>query len=254
VNSIEETILARANYKLDLDGKVIQAGKFDNKSTEADREAFLRSLLEDSSVGQEEEDAEDDDDINEMIARTEDELNLFKQMDIERRDEDLRIWRERGNTGPMPDRLIQLEELPEVYRQDDISSEEEDPDDYGRGQRARGRVYYDDFLTEEQFLVALEDDDVDLQDVIRKKQASRQARDEGRKRKQQAVAAAAGGNTDPESEESIQVTPARRGRPPKTPKSNTGDENANASVRRGRKRKNDVESHDSDGSVQKGVS
>lgn len=40
-NSIEENILARANYKLDIDGKVIQAGKFDNRSTEEDREAFL---------------------------------------------------------------------------------------------------------------------------------------------------------------------------------------------------------------------
>lgn len=40
-NSIEEEIVARANYKLDIDGKVIQAGKFDHRSTEEDREAFL---------------------------------------------------------------------------------------------------------------------------------------------------------------------------------------------------------------------
>ncbi|CAG8547826.1 9851_t:CDS:10 [Cetraspora pellucida] len=32
-NSIEETVLARTQYKLDIDGKVIQAGKFDQKST-----------------------------------------------------------------------------------------------------------------------------------------------------------------------------------------------------------------------------
>lgn len=44
-NSIEESILARANYKLDIDGKVIQAGKFDNRSTEEDREAFLVSFF-----------------------------------------------------------------------------------------------------------------------------------------------------------------------------------------------------------------
>lgn len=42
-NSIEEDILAKANYKLDIDGKVIQAGKFDNRSTDEDREAFLVS-------------------------------------------------------------------------------------------------------------------------------------------------------------------------------------------------------------------
>jgi ATP-dependent helicase STH1/SNF2 len=44
-NSVEESILARAQYKLDIDGKVIQAGKFDNRSTEEDREAFLVSIL-----------------------------------------------------------------------------------------------------------------------------------------------------------------------------------------------------------------
>jgi len=39
--SIEENILARAQYKLDIDDKVIQAGKFDNKSTAEEREALL---------------------------------------------------------------------------------------------------------------------------------------------------------------------------------------------------------------------
>jgi hypothetical protein len=42
---VEESILARAQYKLDIDGKVIQAGKFDNRSTEEDREAFLVSCI-----------------------------------------------------------------------------------------------------------------------------------------------------------------------------------------------------------------
>ncbi|EAQ89120.1 hypothetical protein CHGG_05739 [Chaetomium globosum CBS 148.51] len=34
--SVEEKILERARYKLDMDGKVIQAGRFDNKSSETD--------------------------------------------------------------------------------------------------------------------------------------------------------------------------------------------------------------------------
>lgn len=40
-NSIEEKILEVAQHKLSIDGKVIQAGKFDNRSTEKDREALL---------------------------------------------------------------------------------------------------------------------------------------------------------------------------------------------------------------------
>lgn len=44
--SIEESILARAQYKLDIDDKVIQAGKFDNKSTAEEREALLVCFLD----------------------------------------------------------------------------------------------------------------------------------------------------------------------------------------------------------------
>lgn len=44
-NSVEEKILERAQFKLDIDGKVIQAGKFDNKSTAEEREALLVSFL-----------------------------------------------------------------------------------------------------------------------------------------------------------------------------------------------------------------
>ena len=39
-DSVEEVILERAHQKLDIDGKVIQAGKFDNKSTAEEQEAF----------------------------------------------------------------------------------------------------------------------------------------------------------------------------------------------------------------------
>lgn len=36
---------ARARYKLDIDDKVIQAGRFDNKSTVEEQEEFLVSIL-----------------------------------------------------------------------------------------------------------------------------------------------------------------------------------------------------------------
>lgn len=44
-NSIEERILARANFKLDIDAKIIQAGKFDNKSSAQDRRDMLEFLM-----------------------------------------------------------------------------------------------------------------------------------------------------------------------------------------------------------------
>jgi ATP-dependent helicase STH1/SNF2 len=36
---------ARARYKLDIDDKVIQAGRFDNKSTQEEQEEFLVSVI-----------------------------------------------------------------------------------------------------------------------------------------------------------------------------------------------------------------
>jgi SWI/SNF-related matrix-associated actin-dependent regulator of chromatin subfamily A member 2/4 len=79
VNSVEEKILAAARYKLNVDEKVIQAGMFNNKSTGNERQQFLQKiLLQESTRGDEEEDEVPDDEIvNQMIARSEDEYNLF---------------------------------------------------------------------------------------------------------------------------------------------------------------------------------
>ena len=43
--SVEEAMYQRARYKLDIDDKVIQAGRFDNKSTQEEQEEFLVRCL-----------------------------------------------------------------------------------------------------------------------------------------------------------------------------------------------------------------
>ncbi|MCO5586889.1 hypothetical protein L7F22_040834 [Adiantum nelumboides] len=74
----------------------------------------------------------------------------------------------KGNT--LPERLIQEEELPSLYQQDfDTVNVLEDSVEEDPGVRRRNVVHYDDGLTEEQFLRALEDDDVDIADVVEKK-------------------------------------------------------------------------------------
>jgi ATP-dependent helicase STH1/SNF2 len=209
-------------------------------------------LLEDSNDGQDEgEEGFEDDDINELIARSEEELQLYRQMDIERKERELREWRERGGTGDPPERLIQLDELPEVYRQDDFTSSEEDVEDYGRGQRHRERVYYDDFLTEDQFIGALEDDEVDLHEFIRKKQESRQRREERKRRKEMQEEEGADG-----SDAGGSGTPARRNRQSRTPRGgdDRSDGSSAASAKRGRKRKNDTDGRDSDHSTSRQAS
>lgn len=177
-NSVEESILARANYKLDIDGKVIQAGKFDNRSTEEDREAFLRSLLEDKADEDDEENDEDidDEELNEILQRNESDIAVFHRIDDEREENDARQWQALGRRGK-PERLITEAELPVIYLNDDpIPEEDDDPLAFGRGQRSTGAVRYDDGLTEEQWLNALEDDNVDLDELIAKKERRKQKR------------------------------------------------------------------------------
>ncbi|KAI9248605.1 SNF2 family N-terminal domain-containing protein [Sporodiniella umbellata] len=174
-HSVEENILARANYKLDIDGKVIQAGKFDNKSTEEDREAFLKSLLEDKGdeISEAEDEEIDDDELNEILQRSETEVEVFQKIDKERNQFDARQWRALGLRGK-PERLITESELPDVYLNDDpIQNEVVDPLTLGRGQRSKESVRYDDGLTEEQWLNALEDDNVNLDELILRKEQRR---------------------------------------------------------------------------------
>ena len=104
-NSVEEVILERAYKKLDIDGKVIQAGKFDNKSTSEEQEALLRSLLDAEEErrkkresGVEEEEELKDSEINEILARNDEEMAVLTRMDEDRskKEEELGVKRLRN--------------------------------------------------------------------------------------------------------------------------------------------------------------
>lgn len=147
--SIEEHILARAREKLEIDKKVIQGGRFDNKSSASEREEFLRAILENNE--EDEEDTADlgDDEINEILARGDDEIEMFTRMDLERvRDAELAHIRS-GARGKVPERLITDEELPDVYHMEQqIAPAVDDALDQPR---RKTLVHYDDGLTEEQW-------------------------------------------------------------------------------------------------------
>jgi len=172
-NSVEEKILERAQFKLDMDGKVIQAGKFDNKSTNEERDEMLRVMLETAEAAEElETDEMDDEELNMAMKRNDDEFELFQKMDIER--EKTQPY---GPGRPHP-RLFSEEELPDIYINDDVPIVEEDNGPLGRGARERTKVRYDDGLTEEQWLDAVDADDDTIEDAIARKRsriAKRQA-------------------------------------------------------------------------------
>ncbi|CCU98428.1 unnamed protein product [Malassezia sympodialis ATCC 42132] len=180
--SVEETILARAQSKLEINGKVIQAGKFDNQATADERELLLRAMLEaDNEEDDEEERGElNDDELNELLARSEEEVAKFQEVDRERLADEETEWRALGNTGPLPDRLIQESELPEIYQRDFDTEAIDGTAEEQPLSRRRNVVRYDDGLTEEQFLRALEDEE-DLNEVVERKRE----RAERRRLKQQ---------------------------------------------------------------------
>ncbi|EDM13056.1 rCG47910, isoform CRA_a [Rattus norvegicus] len=196
VNSVEEKILAAAKYKLNVDQKVIQAGMFDQKSSSHERRAFLQAILEHEEENEEEDEVPDDETLNQMIARREEEFDLFMRMDMDRRREDAR------NPKRKP-RLMEEDELPSWIIKDDaeverLTCEEEEEKIFGRGSRQRRDVDYSDALTEKQWLRAIEDGNLEeMEEEVRLKK---------RKRRRNV-------DKDPVKED-VEKAKKRRGRPP----------------------------------------
>ena len=177
-NSVEEKILERAKFKLDMDGKVIQAGRFDNKSSETDRDAMLRVMLETAEAAESLEQEEmDDEDLNMILARSDEELQIFKEMD-EGRAKDM-IYGTAPGSKRIP-RLMAENELPEIYMSDANPISDAPEEITGRGQRERTRVKYDDGLTEEQWLNAVDDDEDSPEAAAARKQARKERREQNR--------------------------------------------------------------------------
>lgn len=210
-NSVEEKILERANYKLDMDGKVIQAGKFDNKSTNEERDAMLRIMLESAEAAESLEQEEmDDDDLNLIMMRHDRELEVFQEMDRKR------IAEDPYGPGKPLGRLIGESELPEIYLNEEAPAvEDKDDTPVGRGARERTRVKYDDGLTEEQWLDAVDNDDDTIEAAIARKEAKVAKR--GRN-KTARMGLDTGDSPAPSRESSEEPQPKKRGRKPKPEK------------------------------------
>ncbi|KID90960.1 SNF2-family ATP dependent chromatin remodeling factor snf21 [Metarhizium guizhouense ARSEF 977] len=235
-NSVEEKILERARFKLDMDGKVIQAGRFDNKSSETDRDAMLRTLLESADMAESgEQDDMEDEELNMMLARSDDEIAVFQKIDEERARDPVYGMSAGAKAKP---RLMGDDELPDIYLNEGNVVEEETEDlVLGRGARERTKVRYDDGLTEEQWLLAVDDDEDSPEAAAARKQARKDKREANRLKK---VAIMNSIDNSPSasraSTEEIE-TPKKRGRKPGSKnekrKAEDGDEEPPAKKRRG---------------------
>ncbi|RQM07216.1 hypothetical protein DH86_00000907 [Scytalidium sp. 3C] len=156
----------------------LDAGRFDNKSSETDRDAMLRVMLETAEAAESMEQEEmDDEDLNLILARNDDELTTFKTIDLERSKDP--IYGSAPGTKHIP-RLMAENELPEIYMSDANPISDEPEQLAGRGARERTRVRYDDGLTEEQWLNAVDDDEDSPEAAAARKQARKERREQNR--------------------------------------------------------------------------
>lgn len=103
---------------------------------------------------EEENEVPDDETVNQMLARSEGEFELYQRMDIERRREEAR-----QGSARKP-RLMEETELPEWMSKDEeeverLTCEEEEERVFGRGNRLKKDVDYGESLTEKEWLKAI---------------------------------------------------------------------------------------------------
>ena len=188
-DTVEERILAEANRKLNMDRQVIQAGKFNQKATDEERQEMLEDLLRQQESNEAAGDVPDDETLNEMLARSEQEVELFERMDAERA-ADPEIY---------PPLMTDEAELPSWVRQPEVDAEAsakremiaaaDFTSNYGRGRRRRerdpsGRLQYGDGLTEREWLRVLEIGQMgdDLENAIREKLRRKELKRERQRR------------------------------------------------------------------------
>uniref|UniRef100_A0A0D3GEZ7 Chromatin structure-remodeling complex protein SYD n=1 Tax=Oryza barthii TaxID=65489 RepID=A0A0D3GEZ7_9ORYZ len=174
VQTVEEQVRASAEHKLGVANQSITAGFFDNNTSAEDRREYLESLLR---GGKKEEAAPvlDDDALNDLLARSEDEIDIFESIDKQRREEEMATWltvvQNSSTSGldpsVMPSRLVTDDDLKsfchamKIYESSNIKSVKVvrrkgelgglDTQHYGRGKRAREVRSYEDQWTEEEF-------------------------------------------------------------------------------------------------------
>lgn len=172
--TIEVKILDQANKKLQVDAQVIQAGQFNNKSTENDRHQMLKDLLrqrhdEGDNLG----DVPTREELNRLIARTDDEIEAYIKYDEEaKKDGTFNALLE--EESDLPEWVLR----PDVDHKDAEEKEMELLQSHGRGMRKRKTTHDMDLLTEaEWFKVA--QGEFTVEEVFEKRRKRKEARRSG---------------------------------------------------------------------------
>eukprot|EP00455_Lapot_gusevi_P049806 TRINITY_DN7126_c0_g1_i1.p1 TRINITY_DN7126_c0_g1~~TRINITY_DN7126_c0_g1_i1.p1 ORF type:complete len:517 (-),score=68.23 TRINITY_DN7126_c0_g1_i1:42-1592(-) len=134
LSPVEEHILNRAQFKLEMDHLIIQAGKFNKEKSHSsdDKRKDLQDLVKLGLQSNTHLLAPSDTQINQMLCRSEEEFELFEMMDQERDAAELQLWKQQqqgsqgsakkrksavvdeSNYTPRP-RLMQRHEIPQFF-------------------------------------------------------------------------------------------------------------------------------------------
>ncbi|XP_057484084.1 chromatin structure-remodeling complex protein SYD-like isoform X2 [Actinidia eriantha] len=178
VQTVEEQVRAAAEHKLGVANQSITAGFFDNNTSAEDRREYLESLLRECKK-EEAAPVLDDDALNDLIARSESEIDIFEAVDRQRREEEMTMWKNlvlgqgkeiSESVPPLPSRLITNDDLKSFYEAikiyevsnprvaSNIGAKRKgqslgglDTQHYGRGKRAREVRSYEEQWSEEEF-------------------------------------------------------------------------------------------------------
>ncbi|CAN6551450.1 unnamed protein product [Malus baccata var. baccata] len=178
VQTVEEQVRAAAEHKLGVANQSITAGFFDNNTSAEDRREYLESLLRECKK-EEAAPVLDDDALNDLLARSEPEIDVFESVDRRRREEEMATWKKLVSVKsmdssetllPLPSRLVtddDLKEFCEAMKVYEVPKTGEKSNDglkrkggslggldtqrYGRGKRAREVRSYEEQWTEEEF-------------------------------------------------------------------------------------------------------
>ncbi|KAE8881411.1 Chromatin structure-remodeling complex subunit [Phytophthora fragariae] len=200
---VEEKILSRATDKMNMNNLVVEAGKFNNRSKEAERRAMLESLIkmeqeEAAHAAHGEDDSSNvllDDEINEMMALTDEELALYHRLDMERKAREAKEWQEYCKQYNVPhtprSRLMLEKDAPSWLREanevmeHDIATGKHDKDSWNFDMetmagkpRKRKEMSYRDQFTDAEFVKMCEDgiDENEVKATANSPKSSKQAK------------------------------------------------------------------------------
>ncbi|KAL3679447.1 hypothetical protein R1sor_022403 [Riccia sorocarpa] len=164
VHTIEEQVRAAAEYKLGVANQSITAGFFDDNTSAEDRREYLESLLRENKK-EEVAHVLDDEALNDLLARSDAEIDIFESVDKLRIEDEQAEWenckcsRNGLEILPRPPRLVVESELAALLSSMKKASLEKsvarqnsnDITAYGRGKRAREIRSYAEEYSEEEF-------------------------------------------------------------------------------------------------------